>query len=209
MDVFVLRDEIVGEYRDYFDSFVSILDSEIDRFVRERLAGDDLWPDAVLQLNPSFAPGPTLADLADRGVIARETARFFGPDIRLHRHQEEALAIAQRREPYIVTTGTGSGKSLTYLLPIVDHVFRNQPQQHTVRALIVYPMNALINSQLEALTRFRERNWPDCPLRFDRYTGQERDEDRDRILEDPPHILLTNYVMLEYMLIRPKERTLV
>jgi len=209
VDVFSLRDEIVGEYRDYFDSFVNILDDEIDAFVRDRLASGELWPDAVLQLNPAFEPGPTLGDLAERGIITRETARFFGPTLRLHRHQHEALIVAQRREPYIVTTGTGSGKSLTYLLPIVDYVFRNQPDQHTVRALIVYPMNALINSQLDALNRFREKNWPDCPLRFARYTGQERDEARQQILDDPPHILLTNYVMLEYMLIRPYERTLV
>ncbi len=44
------------------------------------------------------------------------------------------------------------------------------------------------------------------PVRFDKYTGQERDEERQRIQDDPPHILLTNYVMLEYMLLRPAER---
>src|SRR6185437_2356617 len=44
------------------------------------------------------------------------------------------------------------------------------------------------------------------PIRFDKYTGQEKDEARTRILNDPPHILLTNYVMLEYMMIRPTER---
>ena len=46
-------------------------------------------------------------------------------------------------------------------------------------------------------------------MRFGRYTGQDRDEARNAIINDPPHILLTNYVMLEYMLIRPAERTLI
>src|SRR5262249_6794331 len=52
------------------------------------------------------------------------------------------------------------------------------------------------------------RNWPDCPVTFARYTSQDRGKDRDRILTDPPHILLTNYVMLEYMLIRPTDCSL-
>ena len=65
---------------------------------------------------------------------------------------------------------------------------------HSVRAILVYPMNALINSQLDALKAF-QHNLPDSPVRFARYTGQENNEDRDRILADPPHILLTNYVM--------------
>ena len=114
------------------------------------------------------------------------------------------------RRPYVVTTGTGSGKSLTYLLPIVDQIFRERHQGPSVRALVVYPMNALINSQLKALQEFKARNWPDCPLTFDRHTGQDRGdrERRNAMLSDPPQIVLTNYVMLEYMLIRPTERVM-
>jgi len=208
-DVFGLRDRVVEDYREYFESFVHIDDPRIEEYVRGKLAEGEPWPDAVLQLNPAYEAGPTLSRLATSGSIALETARFFGENLRLHRHQQEALAIAQRSEPYLVSTGTGSGKSLTYLVPIVDYVFRHQPERHSVRAVIVYPMNALINSQLEALQRFRDTNWPDCRVRFARYTGQESDEDRTAILHDPPHILLTNYVMLEYMLIRPYERSLV
>ncbi|MBI2940104.1 MAG: DEAD/DEAH box helicase [Chloroflexi bacterium] len=207
-DVFALRDRVVDEYRDYAESFVNILDERIRQFVQERLDQGELWPEAILQLNPAYEPGPTLGELAARGVLARETARFFGPNLRLYRHQEEALEIAGRGEPYVVSTGTGSGKSLTYLVPIFDHVVRNQPERHSVRAIVVYPMNALTNSQLEALNRFRRSNWPGAPVTFARYTGQEREEERRRILDDPPHILLTNYVMLEYLLIRPYERAL-
>jgi ATP-dependent helicase YprA (DUF1998 family) len=173
------------------------------------LAQGELWPDAVLQLNPAYEPGPNLGELAARGSIAPETARYFGDAIRLYRHQQQALQIASRGERYIVSTGTGSGKSLTYLIPIFDRVPRNGPERHSVRALIFYPMNALINSQLDALETLRRANWPECPVRLARYTGQERDEQREAILQDPPHVLLTNYVMLEYMLIRPWERSLV
>ena len=209
MDIFVLRDRVVAEYRNYFESFINVLDPRLDGFVKERLAEGLMWPDAVLQLNPAYEPGPTLKEMASKGIITPETARFFGPDLGLYRHQEEAIEVAKQGEPYIVSTGTGSGKSLTYLVPIFDHIIRNEASRHSVRAIIVYPMNALINSQLDALERFRERNWPDCPVRFARYTGQDKDQRRQEIINDPPHILLTNYVMLEYMLIRPYERTLV
>ncbi len=209
MDVFGLRDRVVGEYRDYVESFVNILDEGIAHFVHRRLDEGELWPDAVLQLNPAYLPGPTLGDLADAGTITPETARFFGRDLRLHRHQQEALETALRDQSYVVSTGTGSGKSLTYLVPIIDHVFRHEPERHSVRAIIVYPMNALINSQLEALERYRKENWPDCPVEIKRYTGQERKAEHNAVIAHPPHILLTNYVMLEYMLIRPDERPLV
>lgn len=146
----------------------------------------------MLQLNPAFEMDQTLGELAADGVLMPETASFFGTDRRLYRHQREAIDIALIGESYVVTTGTGSGKSLTYLVPIFDAIIRNVPERHSVRSLLVYPMNALINSQLDALRDFQEENFPDSPIRFDRYTGQEREEDRERILNDPPHILLTN-----------------
>jgi len=206
-DVFGLRNHVVDEYREYVESFIHIRDQRIEHFVQDMLGRGELWPDAVLQLNPAYEPSSTLADLASDGIIGKDTARFFGPKIRLHRHQAEAITAARKNEPYLVSTGTGSGKSLTYLVPIVDHVLNNNPADHSVRALIVYPMNALINSQLKALQDFK-KNWPECPLTFARYTSQDRGTDRERILTDPPHILLTNYVMLEYMLIRPTDRSL-
>ncbi len=208
-DVFDLREQVVADYRDYFSSFVNILDPEIRAFVERELAADKLWPDAVLQLNPAYERGPSLEELADAGAISRGTARFFGPSLVLFQHQHDALEIARRGEPYIVTTGTGSGKSLTYLLPLIDHILTHNPAHESVRAIIVYPTNALINSQMDALKAFRERNWPDCPLRFDQFTSQNRGDEREEIRQHPPHILLTNYVMLEYLLVRPSERMLV
>src|SRR5271157_1348662 len=209
MDVFALRDKVVSDYRHYIESFVRIQDERTDKFVRDHFEQGTLWPDAILQLNPAYEPGPTLDELAVHGTILKATADFFrnanGKPLRLYRHQQEAIEIARRGEPYVVTTGTGSGKSLTYLIPIVDHILRNQPEKHRVRAIIVYPMNALINSQAKALETYAKNN-PGTQIRFDRYTGQEQNEARQRILDDPPHILLTNYVMLEYMMIRPAER---
>ncbi|MGH8247417.1 MAG: DEAD/DEAH box helicase, partial [Gammaproteobacteria bacterium] len=209
MDVFALRDKVVSDYRGYIESFVRIRDTQVSEFVQGEFASGKLWPDAILQLNPAYESGATVDELAARGALAEQTARFFrnrdGSALRLYRHQVEALEIAARGEPYVVTTGTGSGKSLTYLLPIYDRIVRSAPEQHRVRAILVYPMNALINSQHNALKEYQSR-CPESPVRFAQYTGQEKDEVREQVLNDPPHILLTNYVMLEYMLLRPRER---
>ena len=208
LDVFRLKDSVVSEYRNYLQSFVQVLDPRIDKYVADMLDRGALWPEAVLQLNPAFEMDLTLGELADQGLLTEETAKFFGPELRLYQHQREALDIGLGEESYVVTTSTGSGKSLTYLLPIYDDVIRNDPSEHSVRALLIYPMNALINSQMEALQRFNAQNWPDSPVRFASYTGQTSEEERNRIQQEPPHILLTNYVMAEYLLLRPSERSM-
>ena len=70
----------------------------------------------------------------------------FGREIAFHRHQSDAFEVANRRESYVLTTGTGSGKSMAYIVPIVDRVLR-EGSGKGVRAIVVYPMNALANSQ--------------------------------------------------------------
>ncbi|HXG40258.1 MAG TPA: DEAD/DEAH box helicase, partial [Candidatus Limnocylindrales bacterium] len=93
---------------------------------------------------------------------------------------------------------------------MVDHVLRNGPGKG-IQAIVVYPMNALANSQGHELGKFLRWGFPDLkgPVSFARYTGQESDEQREEIIGRPPDILLTNYVMLELILTRPGERRLV
>ncbi len=130
--------------------------------------------------------------------------------MRLHSHQEAAVRTARAGHHYVLTTGTGSGKSLSYIVPIVDHVLR-RGSGNGIQAIIVYPMNALANSQYGELEKFLRAGFPNGrgPVTFARYTGQEDDETRQAIIAHPPDILLTNYVMLELILTRPLERQLV
>ena len=67
----------------------------------------------------------------------------------MFRHQEEAIEIARSGHSYVLTTGTGSGKSLSYILPIVDRVLKlkEKDPRPSINAIIIYPMNALVNSQ--------------------------------------------------------------
>lgn len=210
MNIFDLRDQVLADYRNYVSSFLNISDSRINDFVTRGLGSGAFWPESLIQLNPSFEMGGTVGDLVEHELLDPLCERIFqknGAPFKLFNHQERAIRLALERKHYILTTGTGSGKSLTYIIPIIDHILKNDPGPEKVRALIVYPMNALINSQenaiKELLSNLGEGN---SPIRFARYTGQENNQRREELREHPPHILLTNYVMLELMMSRPKER---
>ncbi|MDR1280493.1 MAG: DEAD/DEAH box helicase [Opitutaceae bacterium] len=134
-----------------------------------------------------------------------------GDALNLHYHQEEAIRRARTGASYVLTTGTGSGKSLSYIIPIVDYCLRNGPHNKRTKAIIVYPMNALANSQMGELEKFLNpgRDPSVAPVSYARYTGQESDEEKEAIQRNPPDILLTNYVMMELILTRNEERNLI
>ena len=218
MDVFQLRNQLIDDYSSYASSFIQIQDERIFRTVQQNLADGIFWPDSLIQLNPSFQSGGTVSQLVQQGVLHSECDNVFrrGKDrgerieFQFHQHQYDAILTASEGNNYILTTGTGSGKSLAYIVPIVDHVLRRGSGKG-IQAIIVYPMNALANSQSGELSKFLCDGYPDGqgPVTFARYTGQEKFEERQRIIANPPDILLTNYVMLELMMTRPRERTLI
>lgn len=217
MDVFGVHQRLIEDYSAFTSSLVQVRDEKIARHLADEEKDKVRWPDPWLSLNPNFEPGGTIAELVDEGVLHPYCGRFFrakkDPDdagertLTLHRHQREALDAAVTGESYVLTTGTGSGKSLSYIVPIVDSVLRD-PEPGRIKAIIVYPMNALANSQHHELTKYLTYGMAadDRPVSFGLYTGQEGKDERERILRTKPDILLTNYVMLEYLLTRPAER---
>jgi ATP-dependent helicase YprA (DUF1998 family) len=217
VDVFHLRDELTADYERYVSSFLALRDDRIRARVSSALAGGHLWPEARIGLNPSFEPGGWIDDLAAEGLLhpgARDVFRVgksadkpLGERMRLHRHQVDAIRTAATGQSYVLTTGTGSGKSLSYIVPVVDHVLRAGAGKG-IKAIVVYPMNALANSQAGELAKFLGPAGS-RPVRFARYTGQEKADEREAILNDPPDVLLTNYVMLELILTRYRDRRLV
>ena len=214
MTIFDLHSAVLSDYRDFVRSFIHIADARIRQFVDRALEEEaHLWPDFLLQVSPSYQRGPTLDELTARGDLHPETARIFrtpqGAPYTLYRHQAQALEKARAGQSYVVTSGTGSGKSLTFFLPIADFVLRQPPGDRTV-ALIVYPMNALVNSQVQALENLKKdyeaRTGRPFPLTFARYTGETRDQERQAMRQRPPHIILTNYMMVELMLVRREDQ---
>jgi ATP-dependent helicase YprA (DUF1998 family)/very-short-patch-repair endonuclease len=212
MDAFGVLEEVLDDYESFVKGFLDIKNDQIRAKVETEIEAGLLWPEPWLALNPAFESGGTVTDLVDQGVLDSGATAIFrsrteqdqvGKEIAFHRHQTDAFEIANRRESYVLTTGTGSGKSMAYIVPIVDRVLR-EGSGKGVRAIIVYPMNALANSQRNELEKFLGKT--NQKVTFARYTGQENREEREKTLASPPDILLTNYVMLELMLTRPNER---
>ena len=221
MNVFDLRDRLVGDYASYTRSFIKIADPRISDTVESALNAGAFWPEPMVQLNPTFLLGGTIDELVTDGTLHPECSKIFkidksdtdqtGKQLLLHTHQKEAIHKARReKKSYVLTSGTGSGKSLAYIVPIVDHILRNGSGRG-IQAIVVYPMNALANSQDEELSKFLKKGYPEgkSPVRFARYTGQEKGEEKEEIRRNPPDILLTNYMMLELLLTRSEDRELV
>ena len=69
MDVFDLRERVVGEYRRYAESFVEIADGRIREGVDEALDSGLLWPHPRVGVNPAFEPGASIEDLVESGQL--------------------------------------------------------------------------------------------------------------------------------------------
>ena len=202
MDVFSLRASLVEQYAAFARSFTTIRANDLRSGIDHAYASGRYWPDPLIQINPRYTPGRSAAELAVCGELHATTAKYFPLD--LYTHQERAIAFGAAGESFVVTTGTGSGKSLCFFLPIIDAVLRAKEKDPTerTRAIVIYPMNALANSQREELIKYLGDNGP---VTFARYTGQEGDEERNRIKDNPPDILLTNFMMLEMLMTRQSD----
>lgn len=142
-------------------------------------------------------------------------------------HQVSAWEVLGRSSPMsvLVTSGTGSGKTECFVVPILNDLARQwdagQESLVGVQALLLYPLNALINSQRDRLRAWTHRFG--AGIRFCLYNGNtpekmpqhKRDEwpneviDREILRHRPPPILVTNSTMLEYMLVRAQDAPIV
>lgn len=207
MDIFNYRNSLIEEFKLFSRSFTQIqakdIRSEVNRQYDEK---SRYWPEPLLQINPNYKSESTIAEQVEKGILDPLCARVFnfnGGEFRLYTHQENAIDLARKKQSYVVTTGTGSGKSLSFFIPIVNRIVEEKKKDATprTRAVIIYPMNALANSQLEEIQKFLCNDLSGT-VTVGRYTGQEDHDERDALKNNPPDILLTNYVMLEMILTR-------
>ena len=214
MTIFNLHSKVLSDYRDFVRSFLVVSDERATEFIEKMLEENaKLWPDYLLQVSPSYVRSSSVDDLSKAGTLTGETSSIFrtsdGKPFVLYSHQIEAILKASEGKSYIVTSGTGSGKSLAYFIPIFESLIRKPENSERAAALVVYPMNALVNSQYQALKGYKEvyekRTQKPFPVTFAKYTGDTTDEEREKMRLKPPQILLTNYVMAELMLVRPED----
>ena len=236
MDAFTLHADVVEKYKNYLKSFTTISDQRIKHTVEKAFEQGDFIPEPLIQFNPDFAKGKSLQELVTDEKVHRDLPAIFG-SYQLYQHQYEALELGVEGKGFIVTSGTGSGKSLTYLATIFDHILKLQPKERGVKAILVYPMNALINSQedeirkyhlnylldtikpenpeyykdlllKEAIEELETRYHVTFPISYGKYTGQEGRSAREWAQAEQPDIILTNYMMLELIMTRQTEQWL-
>lgn len=222
---------IKDTFADYVATTLSIADERYANLLKMKLRENGvITKGPYLELGDAYKTGANISSLITEGVMSPLFERF-GQGFKLSRplyvHQELAVRVAAKGDNIIVTTGTGSGKTECFLMPIVNALLKEQESEgyldDGVRAIVIYPMNALINDQVKRLREI----FVNSDITFGVFNGNtEQGEQagqrkylttygfepmknervsRDAMREKPPHILITNYSMLEYMCIRPND----
>ena len=233
LDPLRATEHVVQKYLSYLETTFGFSDKDLNnQFIRELRLPDKFAKGPILEATPPFETSCSIEDLIREGVLSEEFLKLKAPELPVDRplylHQEQAVRKVVSGRNIIVATGTGSGKTETFLIPILNYLFRQKEQGRLgsgVRALLLYPMNALANDQLKRLRKLL-RNYPE--ITFGSYTGETKHGknkalehfhqmypgetklsnellSREEMKESPPHILLTNYAMLEYLLLRPAD----
>ncbi|WP_349876357.1 DEAD/DEAH box helicase [Micromonospora sp. HUAS YX12] len=237
LDPIATSDAVVATYRRYLRTLVEPKDPRLATAL-ENAIGDainqEITKGPLLEATPPYVTSSTPRELIDTGILDPGIATLgngFNLDRPLYRHQERAIRKAATGRNLVVATGTGSGKTESFLLPILNRIMAERSAgtlNPGVRALLLYPMNALANDQMKRL-RGLLAEAPD--VTFGRYTGETRQTrreaveiferqnpgerplpnellSREEMQQRPPHLLLTNYAMLEYLLLRPLDMDL-
>ncbi len=127
MDVFDLDRRLVDDYSRFSRSFTQIRATDIEAQVEDIYRSQRFWPEPLISLNPNFERDATIDALVSEGSLHSNTGLVFradGKPLQLYRHQAQAIAKASSRQSFVVTTGTGSGKSLCFFVPIIDAAIR-------------------------------------------------------------------------------------
>ena len=215
-----VRDSIIEYIKATFRFKERAVSDAFYRFIEDK--EDGLFKGPYISLKTPFVS----ASEEESGNIPLDIAPAFPP----YKHQLQAFSQltmhdGHKPEPTLLTTGTGSGKTECFLYPILDYCYNcNKYERQTgVKVIIMYPMNALASDQAK---RLAETIWNDERLRgkvtaglfvgegvnakdYPRSMGEHNIiENRDAILDTVPDILLTNFKMLDYGLMRQRFSTL-
>lgn len=220
---------IEKQYKRYLRTMFRIRDTDYQRQFNEQLTSHSAFvAGPYLEAHDNFATGKTTRQLIDDGLLPRFFLKYgFHHDRPLYTHQAQALEKSLAGNNIVVSTGTGSGKTESFLMPILAALAEEAECKTLcsgVRALLIYPMNALANDQVERLRELL-KNTPQ--VTFGCYTGQTKERyaealaeyeklngekpqkneliSREQMKANPPHILITNYAMLEYLMVRPQD----
>lgn len=215
---------LTDQYRSFIKSSYRLADPQLRVQFEAHVDGADvLVKGPYVTLSRDFTQGPSLADVVAAGGGHPDLRRLNWPfgSARLFAHQATALRAVEAGRNIVVKTGTGSGKTEAFLLPVLSGILRLKEQRQSgTKAILLYPMNALANDQLERLRALIRDSGTN--ITFALYTGDSETVTRtlgepvagneltrkDDIRRYPPDIILTNYKQLEFLLIRKADRAL-
>jgi len=212
----VILDRVIAEYRDYLRSEFRASDPGLREALERELDGPlFLAQEPFFQAHRPFRTGAPWRELAlDPQIAAAMAARArrqgaTEPE-RAYLHQSESIAhlLGAARGPLVVTTGTGSGKTECFLLPVIQNAIEDATRfrRDGITAVLVYPMNALANDQVGRIESLLDESRLAGVIRVEKYDRGTGPAKREELRRRPPHVLLTNYMMLEYLLTRPRDR---
>ena len=214
----IVSTQLQATIRDYLRTTFSLRDRVYERALLDVLGDRErgLFKGPYIDLRLPFRKGA----IADAPLHIKPS---FDPYAHQLRAWERLQSASQRPRSTLVATGTGSGKTECFLYPLLDHCWRHRGEPG-IKAIILYPMNALASDQAERIAR-EIYNWPDPEkhelrgqIRAGLYVGgkgthpvaEERHlvDMREHLRSNPPDILLTNYRMLDFLLLRPEDGVL-
>jgi len=238
IDPLKLTAAIRGSYNRYLTTAFRLRNRDLQHLFYKAVEAFSFLNGPILEATPPFENGCTIKNFVDEGIFDPQFEKLLYSALPylesnpLYQHQEKALRKIIGGRNVVIASGTGSGKTEGFLIPVLNHLFsEHRKGQLTpgVRALLLYPMNALANDQLrrlEEIATWLAISHPDLNMTFGRYVGDTPEKkaegenkfrlanpgkepikgellSREEMRENPPHILLTNYAMLEYLLLRP------
>ena len=212
----LVADELRNSVVEYLATTFALADTDVRRALQTFLLdpADGVFRGPYLRVRTKFRPAP---------AGWRSPLGWMPEGFQPHSHQALAFdrltSLRHVPQPTLVTTGTGSGKTESFLLPILDHCARERAAGRLgVKALLLYPMNALASDQARRIAGYISRNPALTGVTAGLYVGEEGSHsamgadhliDIKRTLQgDPPDILLTNYKMLDFMLLRQADHRL-
>jgi len=225
---------ISKEFSNYVRSTFLLKNEKYNDDFSKELQNSILTKGPFLKLELPFEKSSSINDLIKSGKVSKSFNKItsIDPHQTLYKHQYDALNRINEKSNIVVTTGTGSGKTEAFLYPILNELFKKieiNGSLSGIQVILLYPMNALVNDQLERLRKLLS-DIPEITFGFftgdtpenyyrsnrERYINEQFQKDeikppinekltRDEVRLSPPNILITNYSMLEYLLVRPKD----
>lgn len=230
---------IKNKFSKYLKSTFDIRDKVYKNLYYKRLEEleSKLYKGPYLASTLPFEPDKSINQLIQERIFDEDYSKIGNLDLNrpCYAHQVKSFLKIKDGKSIVVTTGTGSGKTECFMLPIINKLIediKNGDNESGVRVIFLFPLNALVYDQIDRLREYL-LNYEE--IKFGFYTGKTPESSktkegrkqiaaykkkygepsknelitREEIRNNPPHILFTNYSMLEYLLIRPTDERIV